>query len=704
MLNGYCRSGDVYKADEILMEMDDLFGTDVISMGTCISAWSRSTTSNRKALKRSQQLLDEIITRYREGRVRPREKDVDSWVFEGVARLWVRSRRSESSGSIVNLIHNMEELNKHVSGRFFPSETLYLLAFDAMAASTDNDARQTLNLFEKYGKLVATSRLPQPSIRLLSSVMVSLARSSRKNSWHDAVRVYDKILNQYDGGKCTEILSARAIISVFSSLLGSSDQAAKDSAMKVLDRTIAVARKNQNHVKLNTITFNGILDGFAATKVSADDAWTAYTQMVQLASEGLDTSPDGRTCSSLAKALGSQRKQSTLERLDCLVSDIKRINIEGKVSVGIALYNEILMAYRRVWDWQTEAGRRAYDLLLYLEKASVSDSELAPNSASYRYVCDVLSKSKVPNSHEMLEDLYIRMRDLWNTGDIEFLDGDLCYAIISGYTKLRDPSSIQRAEELVQDMEHYQAEVVPRGSRGILDVRMYNRLLFAHASSHADDKAVRALNAFSKMKRAYEKYGSPCEPNIHSYNAVRSEVFCSSPLASKGIIFVLSTVNLTCRLSAQRKSKLILAVAKSDPSVGMEAFKIAVAALKALHSKEMPNTTTYVYFIRACLRLLPEGPSQTTFIDRAFTLCQERGLVTPVIIRQVCCVLPYVVDDLEELPSVLTMGDEVRTTYSPQKLRVIPFAWRRHVPDQDQEEKVELISCPSEQSHNSFNK
>jgi hypothetical protein len=138
--------------------------------------------------------------------------------------------------------------------------------------------------------------------------------------------------------------------------------------------------------------------------------------------------------------------------------------------------------------------------------------------------------------------------------------------------------------------------------------------------------------------------------------------------------------------------KVVLAAAKSNPSASLRNFNIAVAAFKALHSnddEQSPNSNTYEYFLRACSRQLPAGDSQTTWTHRAFTLCRERGLVTPLLIKQVCCVLPGIVEELEKAPRFATMGDR-KLSDGPHNLYVIPGSWCRAVSDKDRSKKVEV--------------
>lgn len=536
VLNGYCRNRNAEKADQLLQELHKSFGSDVISMGACISAWSQCTKYSDRALERSEEILSDIVERYRTGLVGPRERHVDAWVFEGVARLWLKSRKPDSAERIINLIKDMESLSEDAPGRFLPSPTLYLLGFDALAAAGDVSGRRTLELFDAYERLSRENRLPPPSVRLLSTVLASLTKSTRQQ---DAVTIYHEILRHLGDGTSSESLHPRTITTLMRSILGSDSEDAGDLCMQLLNKTIAVARRCPDHVKLNTLTMNTIILGLAS-KGLPDEAWLTFDLMTHLASEGFETFPDAATYSFLAKALAAARTPLTVERLDALVHQVTLMQEHGSLSPDKQVYDTIFVAYRNVWSLHIEAGERAYDLLIRLENFRGIDDRFAPGLGSYRAVCEALAKSKLPNSIEMLEDAYQRARYLSQAGVIEELDRDICYAAITGYARQHDARSIEKAEEIIADMEYFREH--DKHSAGAPDVRVYNRVLFAYSSAATVDKAERAFAMFSRMKKAYDQGHRNCKPNIHSYNAVSYVVFLfmsvRSPLLHLGSFYV----------------------------------------------------------------------------------------------------------------------------------------------------------------------
>ena len=88
-----------------------------MSIGNCLDAYSKNDGGDPEhAIRRAQQLLDDITNKYEQGLVGPFEKHVNSWVFEDLARMWARSRKPDAGDQVVALIRRMEELHTVVPG------------------------------------------------------------------------------------------------------------------------------------------------------------------------------------------------------------------------------------------------------------------------------------------------------------------------------------------------------------------------------------------------------------------------------------------------------------------------------------------------------------------------------------------------------------------------------------------------------------
>ncbi len=517
MIKGYCRNGNAIKADQMLQELENTCGSDVMSMAVCLDAWSKTTDCYDRAIERTERLLDQIIYKYRMGLVGPEEKHVDSWIFEDVARLWSRSRKPGSGDEIIALIRKMEDIHNIVPGYFHPTENLYILALDGVTTTDRHAGQKALALLNEMQNLSRKKVLPSPSLRVLSTVVASLSKSSGRGSVRKACEVYYKILLKYNQGDLKEPLSPRTLSVLFRSILRSTDVESGQIAMDVLRKTSDFARSNPSLVAPNTIVFNTILDGFARKELP-DEAWETIELMVSLVKEGFETTPDVISYSCVARALSAAMTPMTLKRTDALVRRVLELYEKGELVPDIQLFNRILIAYKNACSLHEESARRAHDLVIRLENLSTRNTNLAPELLSYRTVCETLSKSKLADSSLMLEQIYLRARALAKEGHIPQLDRELCYAALSSYARNLDEESLEKAESIVEEMELRRHDRRTRAEAP--NTRVYNRMLFAYANSGNVNQSTKARKIFTQMKEAYENGDKDSQPNIHSYNSV----------------------------------------------------------------------------------------------------------------------------------------------------------------------------------------
>lgn len=656
LIKGYCRNGNPEKADQILQELETASGSDVMTMAACLDAWSKVVDGYDAAIERAECLLERIIHKYRMGLVGHDEKHVDSWIFECVARLWLRSRKSRAGDEILALIGKMRDINRDVPAFFRPTENLYILALDSLSTSDRHAGHKALNIFNEIQSLSIQGILPSPSLRVLSTVVASLAKSSARGSVRRAHEIYQLILKKYESGEVSEPLNPRMLSSLFRSILRSTDKESGKFALEVLQETCEFASKHPSLVAPNTIVFNTILDGLAR-KESPDEAWETLELMIALAKEGFSTTPDVASFCCTARALASIATPTTLSRTNSLVRSIMRLYETGELVPDVQLFNTLLMSYKIASISDDEAARNALRLLDRLEDLSKKDSNLAPEAITYRTVSEALLKSKMPGSLTMVENVYLRAKSRATSGQISPPDRELCYAAISAYARSSEEGSLEKAEAIINEMELRRN--YSQNELEIPNTRVYNRVLFAYASSGRSDQIRHVKNLFDNMMNAYKNGDKNSQPNIHSYNS------------------------------------LILAAAKSKSLATREDFELALESFKTLHSEQgtlSPNSATYEYFIQACTTLLPVGSVQTKLVLQAFKLCQQRGLVSPLVVRQIYNIIPEVKDELEKLPasSFSTMGDKM-SNFKQHSIDLIPLSWCSGVPEKYRKRKVEFL-------------
>jgi len=516
VIKGYCRNGNAEKADQMLQELEENFETEVMSIAMCLHAWSKLKIGNYdQALERSEYLLDKIISKYRDGLVGPKESHVDTWVFEALARLWVNSRKPGAGDKIVALIEKMEQLHENVPGLFYPTDSMFVLALDAMAATERTAGHKALALLEKFERLSDQGILPPPSVRVYSSALNSLTSSTSAVSARKTCEIYQTILQKISSGDLSTRLTPSTLSNIFRTILRSDEKDAESVALDMLQATVDVARRHPSLVPLNTVVFTNILSGLARRQ-SQDEALKVLDVMKTLADDGLDTVPDEKTYTCVALALASKNTPAVIERIDNLLSEVIRLYENGKlVDADIHLFNAILEAYSNAFSSHDEAFQRAYDLLMRLEVLGKSNERNAPDKRTYRLMCELFSKNRLPETSTEFEAVFNRAKALSQQGLISELDPDFYYAAITSYVKDGDDANIEKAESLIAEMQdHQKKSLSPNG-------RIYNRMLAAYAHSGKVDKAARAAAMLGQMRRSFKQGERNCEPSAHSYNSVR---------------------------------------------------------------------------------------------------------------------------------------------------------------------------------------
>ena len=213
-------------ADRLMKELEEISNTDyaggvdktpasVMTLGACVSAWSREKTNWNRAIERANHYLQQIIQQYKNGEVGPYDRHVDTWAFESVARLWSSSRNTEAGEQIEALIEQMEDLHEVVPGLFQHSHNMFILALDAWASSGHKDAgRRAMALIRKMTKLHRLGKLEEPNIRALSSAFSAVVKSSGRRSTKTAESLYQQMLQRAQSGDHSAIVNERTLSSL----------------------------------------------------------------------------------------------------------------------------------------------------------------------------------------------------------------------------------------------------------------------------------------------------------------------------------------------------------------------------------------------------------------------------------------------------------------------------------------------------------
>jgi hypothetical protein len=119
-------------------------------------------------------------------------------------------------------------------------------------------------------------------------------------------------------------------------------------------------------------------------------------------------------------------------------------------------------------------------------------------------------------------------------------------------------------------------------------------------------------------------------------------------------------------------------------TLNREKFDLALKNFKLLHElgsdATQPNSYTYDFFLKACRNLLPDSETRQGLAEKAFKLCQQKGLVTAEI-----CVETYRLSPKFVLSVLDTSGKSKEAASA-----VIPDRWCVNVPSRFRERRVDF--------------
>lgn len=234
-----------------------------------------------------------------------------------------------------------------------------------------------------------------------------------------------------------------------------------------------------------------------------------------------------------------------------------------------------------------------------LEEYKNGNQSAEPNIISYCSLIDAYVKSTDIGSLERAEEIY---RDIYK----DYSKGDggikpytiLANQIMDAWSKSGKVGAAEKAEAILQCLcqiykETDDDEVKPNG-------RSFTSVINSYAKSRKFHKAAKAKNILDYQIAFYTKGNVEAKPNVFSFTAVMN----------------------AC------------AFTKGDDLEAKEALGIATATYKLMGTNgyDAANHVTYAMFLRACINLIPNGPSKVSAATSVFRKCRESGQVTEMIL------------------------------------------------------------------------
>jgi len=444
---------------------------DVIILGQLVHAWAVSDTVDKDlALQRASGLFDQIIETYE--KFGPLARNVDSWVFEEVARLWARSRQPNAAQQITHIINQMETLSKMVPGAFHPTHSIYVLALDAWAMSKDRRAGvEASKLIKRMRQLSSEGHRIKPNVRSLSSAIVSLSKSNRRGSSAAVERLFDEMLALYNEGDRSDEIQSKTVTTVFSSILADREDSSSDRALRIFNKLVSTGNSGHGHLVPNTISCNCLLNGMARRK-EGNRAWNVF------------------------------------ERMKAMKPDT-------------TLYNALLHWLSKLTSTNPDAVVVASELVEEMESSKFPDS---PNLETYTSLARAIARSGVKDSASRGKKLLRRVQAMAEDGLVENVDFSMYYNTLHAMIRGKSEAGLAAADELLDE--------ICGDSNLKPTTQMFNVVMTAYASTRLPDKVEKVTSLFRRLRTLHDGGNSECEPNVCTFNAV-SECTTISSLLSK---------------------------------------------------------------------------------------------------------------------------------------------------------------------------
>ncbi|KAK1749015.1 pentatricopeptide repeat-containing protein [Skeletonema marinoi] len=313
-----------------------------------------------------------------------------------------------------------------------------------------------------------------------------------------------------------------------------SDEDSADKVESILEKMNSFAHDNNvfsseaaSRISPDETTYNSMMNYYASRKNDHISAQRAEDLLLQLS--GL-SQHDSAWSNSGGGIHGAKRAEELLRMM------LKLRKEHANVQPTSLTFSTAINAYSKVApEDSATAVRRAIELLDELEGLYIPDSENI--NTCYNAAANVIAKSGVPNSSELILDLMNRMKnmDAVPDGMIGDVDGikrgkqmleqmiDEPHfeptsanfnILLNAILKSKSERKLEEAEELVAQMQEIGGDARP-------DSASFNMIISALSRSNTPDAAEKAVDYLRSMLRLYNNDGyGKAKPDSFAFNCV----------------------------------------------------------------------------------------------------------------------------------------------------------------------------------------
>jgi hypothetical protein len=300
------------------------------------------------------------------------------------------------------------------------------------------------------------------------------------------------------------------------------------------------------------------------------------------------------------------------------------------------------------------SGRRAEAVLdRFLEYQENENPLAVPDTRSFTNIIAHYGRSRwlvgtgsgALDAPYRAEYVFNRMVALFKDGS-NYLEPNIfaVTTVIDSYSYARHPDAGSNAERLLRLVKNLRE--VHGAKRLIINTALVNSVLFAWSNSGDSNAGNRAAAHVDYMEIEYAAGNTDLMPDTRSYSLLLSAISKSSnqekAMRAREVIERMrdqtKNGNTAVSVDEHHYSLAINACAFSNADVEseIEAFQIAIRIFDELIGDHdlQPTSLTFGWFIQCCGRLRVPEAMQNAYIERAFHICCEQGLVSDFVLRR----------------------------------------------------------------------
>lgn len=561
---------------------------DNVSFTCVIQAWSKS--SSRQAAERAEALLLQCRDASTKNKSVSPDVVMYNMVLQACAgqRLTSQERNSQRVDETgVRRAESLLQQMKH-SNNVSPDVYSYNILMNVWYNSGNykraaSRARELLEeMKQAHG---AGNDKVKPDAITYNTVIKLICQSGIRGSFDEAKSLMDEM------GAEGPSIQAMTYNTVMGALVKSNEPNAVRKVEEMFQDMERMYQEGNKSVRPTESTFNILLNAYAKSKDPRDAAKAEQllNRMIE-SSENDNNNAAGPSVQTFATVLDGYARNGQADAAESLFN---KMNPEH---VNTVSYNTVLNALARSRD--KDAPYRAEALLNRMQKEYEEGNEnVRPNSISFSSLLNTWAKSGLDGAAEHAEAILTRMEDLAARGNPHVIPNEVCYStVLHAWSKDSAPDSAERAIAILTRME----DAYRNGKKYAKpNAYCYNATINAVAKSNIPDKAMLAEKLLNRMIQAYKNGNESAKPSVTSF------------------------------------STLINACAYTHaPEHRQEAFRIARTCFADFLESDygVPNVVTYVNFLTACYRLLPNGPVRDNVMSTVFRECHKDGLVNNKVI------------------------------------------------------------------------